>query len=247
MRGYADAARWVYGQGLDPGAWTSGSLLTLTELRQVHRMAIGPAWDVEPHPEATGRESPGNFREHDIAPFPGGMTPPSWVDVPAATRTWIDDIARVADTEYPIESIAAAHQRFERIHPFLDGNGRTGRLLVNLVFVRLGYAPAIVYKRDRARYLTALRTADGGDPGPLGELFARSVLDNLYRFIAPAVAGPNRLVPLAALATPNLSEGALRIAANRNRLRAQKGNDGQWRSRRAWVDDYADTRHRRML
>jgi hypothetical protein len=73
-------------------------------------------------------------------------------------------------------------------------------------------------------------------------MLARSVMDNLYRFVVPAVAGPNRLVPLAALADKDITEGALRVAANRGRLRAQKGQDGQWRSTRVWTDDYIATR-----
>src|SRR6266851_3119645 len=230
VRGYANAAEWVYGQALEPGAWSDGELLTITEVRQVHEMAMSLAWEVSPHPNATDRERPGSFREHDIQPFQGGMTPPSWIDVPAATRSWLEDVNRVGGQDTPIEALAAVHNQFERIHPFIDGNGRTGRLLVNLILVRLGYAPAIVYKRDRTKYLNALRAGDGGDPGPLGEMLARAVLDNLYRFIVPAVAGPNRLVPLSALATAALSEGALRVAANRGRIRAQKGPDGHWRS-----------------
>ena len=245
VRGYANAAQWVYGQALEPGAWTDGELLTLTEVRHVHEMALGLVWDVAPHPSATDRERPGSFRQHDIHPFPGGMTPPSWPDVPAAVHDWLNDLSLITAADQPIEAVANAHNRFERIHPFLDGNGRAGRLLLNLMLVRLGYAPAIIY-RDRAKYLRALQAADGGEPGPLAEMLARTVLDNLYRFIVPAVAGPNRLVPLAALATPLLSEGALRIAANRSRLRAQKGPDGQWRSTKAWVDAYLESRHRRQ-
>ena len=76
-------------------------------------------------------------------------------------------------------------------------------------------------------------------------MLARSVMDNLCRFVVPAVAGPNRLVPLAALVGNGITEGALRIAANRGRLRAQKGQDGQWRSTRAWTDDYIASRHLR--
>jgi Fic family protein len=246
VRGYAIAARWVYGQALEPGAWSAGELLTLSEIRQVHEMAVGPAWDIAPHPNAADRERPGGFREHDIQPFPGGMRPPPWPDVPAAVRDWLDNLGAIAGADEPIEAVALAHSHFERIHPFLDGNGRAGRLLLNLVLVRLGYAPAIIYTRDRTRYLSALRSADRGDPGPLGEMLARAVLDNLYRFIVPAVAGPNRLVPLAALATPPMTEGALRIAANRGRLRAQKGADGQWRSTKAWVSAYRKSRHRRQ-
>lgn len=246
VKGYADAARWVYRQALEPGAWSDGSILTLTEVRTIHQMALGPAWDVAPHPTATERETPGSFREHDIAPFPGGMTPPSWPEVPAAMRGWLREVSRLGGADRPIEALAAAHNHFERIHPFLDGNGRTGRLLGNLLLVRLGYAPAIIYLRDRTRYLKALRAADEGDPGPLGEMLARAVLDNLYRFVVPAVAGPKRLVPLAALTDRDLTDGALRVAANRGRLRAQKGADGQWRSCRAWVEEYKSKRHQRQ-
>jgi hypothetical protein len=245
VRGYADAAHWVYGQALAPGAWTEGELVTLTEVRSVHTMALGPAWDVAPHPSATSREHPGTFREHDIETFPGGMRPPPWTDVPAQMHDWVRNAKRIARAERPIERLAQAHDQFERIHPFLDGNGRVGRLLLNLMLLRLGYAPAIIYKRDRARYLAALRKADGGDPGALGELVARSVLDNLYRFIVPAVAGPQRLVPLASLASDAITEGALRVAAHRGTLRAQRGDDGQWRSTRKWVDEYLATRHQR--
>lgn len=245
VQGYADAARWVYGQALEPGPWSDGRLLTLTEVREVHATALGPAWGVAPHPNATHREGPGSFREHDIQPFAGGMTPPPWTDVPAAMRSWVDGLRSISRAERPMDELALAHSRFEQIHPFLDGNGRTGRLLLNLMLVRLGYAPAIVYKRDREKYLRALRAADAGEPGPLGEMLARAVLDNLYRFIVPAVAGPNRLVPLASLAGDTLTEGALRVAANRGRLRAHKGPDGQWRSTRAWVDEYTASRHKR--
>jgi Fic family protein len=245
VRGYADAAQWVYGQALASDDWTSGELLNLTEVRHVHRMAMQPVWNIAPHPAATEREAPGAFREHEIAPFPGGMRPPSWVEIPAAMVDWISEVLRVPVSTRPVESLARAHAQFEQIHPFLDGNGRTGRLLLNLVLVRLGYPPAIIYKRDRPRYLTALGRADAGDAGALGELVARSVLDNLYRFVVPAIAGPSSLVPLTALATPQLTTGALRIAANRGRLRAQHGADGQWRSTQQWVDDYVQGRYRR--
>ncbi len=245
VRGYANAAQWVYGQALEPGAWTTGEMLTITEVREVHAMAMTPVWGVAPHPNATDRERPGSFREHDIHTFPGGMTSPSWTDVPNAMRSWVDSLNNIGTAERPIEALALAHNQFERVHPFIDGNGRTGRLLLNLVLVRLGYAPVIIYKRDRSKYLRALRFADAGDPGPLGEMLARSVMDNLYRFVVPAVAGPNRLVPLAALADKDITEGALRVAANRGRLRAQKGQDGQWRSTRAWTDEYIATRNHR--
>jgi len=246
VKGYADAAEWVYGQASQPGGWSDGSTLTLTELREVHRTAMGPVWDVARHPDSARNESPGNFREHDIHPFPGGMTPPSWVLVASEVDSWLDDVAglqaRMAD--FP-ERLASVHRRFEAIHPFLDGNGRTGRLVLNLILVRLGYPPAIIYKRQRAEYLRALRRADAGDCGLLGELLARAILDNLYKFIVPAVAGPVRLVPLAALANERITANALRVAAGRGRLQATRGADGEWRSSQRWVDEYLAARYRR--
>ena len=59
VSGYADAAQWVYQQGLAPGDWTTGDLITLTEVRHVHRLAMAKVWDVAPHPDATEREGPG--------------------------------------------------------------------------------------------------------------------------------------------------------------------------------------------
>ncbi|MDQ3608170.1 MAG: Fic family protein [Actinomycetota bacterium] len=247
VRGYATAADWLYGQGLEPGSWTSGDLVTLTELRHLHALAIGPAWDVAPHPDASPGERPGSFREHDIQPFPGGMKPPPWPEVHGQVSAWIErtrELTRCDPVALP-EVLAALHVRFEQIHPFLDGNGRAGRLGLNLLLVRLGYPPAIIYKRDRGRYLTALRRADEHDFGALGELLARAVLDSLYRFIVPAVAGPVRLVPLPALASNAVSADALRVAAARGRLKATRGADGMWRSSRAWVEEYVAGRQRR--
>jgi hypothetical protein len=249
VKGYADAADWVYRQAVSPGAYQA-ELVTVTELRRIHETAMTPVWDVAPHPDATPREGPGSFREHEIRAFPGGMKPVAWPYVPAEVDAWIADVDTLGSRDrgelvaLP-ERLAELHARFERIHPFLDGNGRTGRLVLNLLLVRLGCPPAIIYKHDRPRYLRALQRADGGDPGELGEIIARAVLDNLYRFVVPAVAGPARLVPLAALADERISQPALRTAAQRGRLQAMRGADGQWRSSRNWVEAYLATRYER--
>lgn len=247
VRGYATAADWVYGRGIEPSEWADGELLSLTELRHIHTLTMTPVWEVAPHPQATDREGPGSLREHDIAEFPSGMRPPAWPEVPALVGDWVGRTQTLGETDESVfpEELASVHAGFEQIHPFLDGNGRTGRLVLNLLLIRLGYPPAIIYKGDRTRYLAALRRADQGDPGPLGEFLARAILDNLYKFIVPAIAGPARLVPLPALATAEISANALRVAAIRGRLKAAKAADGSWRSSRAWVDEYAAGRYKR--
>ncbi|MGI8824361.1 MAG: Fic family protein [Chloroflexota bacterium] len=245
VRGYAEAARWIYGQALESGVWSTDRLLTVTEVRQVHALAMTPVWEVAPHPDATPKEGPGSFRRHEIQAFPGGMRPPSWTDIPFAVDDWVGSVVHIGEDNLPFpEALARRHAAFEQIHPFLDGNGRTGRLLLNLALIRLGYAPAIIHKRQRNRYLLALQRADSGDLGPLGEFLARSVLNTLHRFIVPAVAGPARLVSLVSLADAELSLEALRAAAVRGRLKAQRA-DRQWMSSRLWVEEYKRSRSAR--
>ncbi len=163
VKGYADAARWVYGQALEPDEWSGGDLISLNELRRIHHMAMTPLWDVAPHEAATDEEAPGNFRRHDIRPFAAGMTPPPWPEVPALAADWVAASLetgqlmasrRVLPAPLP-EELARLHSQFERVHPFLDGNGRTGRLALNLILVRLGYPPVVIFKRQRDAYLAA--------------------------------------------------------------------------------------------
>jgi len=252
VQGYGQAARWVYGHALEPD-WHSGDLITVTEIRQIQERAMTPVWQVAPHPEATDREAPGMFREHDIRPFDGGMTPPSWPLVSASLQDWVERVLALAASLFdpsissvPLsEQLAEIHGGFERVHPFIDGNGRTGRLVLNLILVRLGLPPIIVLKTQRTAYLDALQKSDDGDHGPLGEILARAMYDNLNRFIVPGLAGPARLVPLVALADESFSVAALRQAATRGRLDAVQGADGIWRTSRKAIEDYARTKGRR--
>jgi Fic/DOC family len=248
VRGYGDAASWVYREAMGAGDRTADTLITVQEIRHIHHLTVGLVWQVSPHPEATDAEAPGNFRRHDIHPFGEGMTPPSWPLVPAALDEWVAAIttipARLRDGGNLPELLAEAHNHFERVHPFIDGNGRTGRLALNLVLVRLGYPPVVILKEQRAAYLRAMQQADKGDPGPLAEILARAMIDNLNRFIIPNLAGPAKLVPLAALVDADLSLVALRAAAQRGRLDAHQRADGQWLSSRKAVDTYKKSRRR---
>jgi len=247
VKGYAEAAEWVYAQASSPNEGDGRPLVSVQEVRNIHHVAMTPVWSVAPHPDASDQESPGNFRRHELHPFAEAMQPPTWPLVPAALEDWVtrvhDLLGGPTDETRPLtERLAEAHCAFERVHPFIDGNGRTGRLVLNLMLVRLGYPPVVILKQQRPHYLTALGRADQGDYGPLGELLARAMTDNLHRFILPSIAGPARLIPLAALVDADLSLVALRRAAARGRLDAQQGADGIWLSSRRAVEDYKQSR-----
>lgn len=247
VQGYADAARWVYAQASDDETERGQErpYVTLTELREIHRLVVEPAWRVQPPDDLLPGETPGGFRQHNIRAFGGGMSPPHFPEVPALVADWLQRAnGGPAAAGALMEHLAAVHGEFERIHPFRDGNGRTGRLVLNLVLVRHGLAPAIIYKNDRTKYLRALDRADRGDPGPLGELLARAVKDCLDRFLLPALGGPLQLLPISALASRSVSALALRRAAERNALRAIRKPNG-WYSTKTWVSAYVKSRRRR--
>ncbi len=199
VTGYGDAASWVYREAMGAGDRTDDALITVREVRHIHHLAMSAVWQVSPQPDATDAESPGNFRRHDIHPFGEGMTPPSWRLVPAGLDAWANAVntipARLAGENLP-ELLADAHNHFERIRPFIDGNGRTCRLALNLVLVRLGYPPVVILKEQRAGYLRAMQQADKGDVGPLGEIIARGMIDNLNRFIIRVWPDPRSSSPL---------------------------------------------------
>lgn len=244
VKGYADAARWVYEQARQP-SWTGASApVTLQDLRHIHHLAMTPVWAVAPHPDALPTESPGNFRQHDLRPFSHGMQPPSFPLVHAQVTQWTTDARAIATGPDPVcVRVARVHAAFERIHPFIDGNGRTGRLVLNLLLTRLGYPPAVIQKKERARYLDVLQRSDSGNDEPLGEVIARAVLDNLMRFLLPAIAGEVKLLPIEALTSDTLSIAALRQAAERGRLMAKQDEHGRWRSSKRWVAEYVKSRY----
>lgn len=117
------------------------------------------------------------------------MKPVTWPLIPTEMDDWIANVNRLqANPEALLEQLAAAHCRFEQIHPFLDGNGRTGRLLLNLVLVRLGYPPTVIRVQDREQYLRALQNTDRGRPEPLVRLINRGMLANRSRLSTPSDA-----------------------------------------------------------
>ena len=244
VTGYAEAARWVYGQARGPAGGSPAEPVNLAEVRQLHRLVLRPAWDVAGARDVALDAVPGTLRARDVRPFAGWLRSPTFTTVEGRLRDWLDLVnAAPTATSGLIDHVAVAHARFEQLHPFVDGNGRVGRLLVNLLLVRNGHAPVIVAARDRARYTRALHRADTGDHGGLAELFARSILDNASRIEAAARGSATTLVGLTELERPGVSRIALRNAAQRGRLRAARGDDGRWRSCPAWVDDYLADRY----
>jgi hypothetical protein len=230
VEGYAQAADWVY---RNAGEYDHVPTQVVSE---VHRLTVELPWKIEPPPT---RDTPGSWRKGGVRIRAVDVSLPA--AIPADLEQWSQSTHRREDM-HPVVHAAIHHAGFERIHPFVDGNGRVGRLLLNFMLVQAGYPPAVILATQRRRYLQALKTADGGNPNPLAEVIARAVSGALSRFLIPNLAGDAKLVPLAALAAQGLyAADYLRQLVLANRLKAVR--DGNlWLSSRTWLKEYVATR-----
>ncbi len=109
---------------------------------------------------------------------------------------------------HPVELAAEAHYRLVTIHPFVDGNGRTARLLMNMILLMEGYPAAIIRKRDRLAYITALEKAQlGGSKNDYLKLISKAVDRSLDLYLkavsgdeTEAQAGSEKLLKIGELA-----------------------------------------------
>jgi hypothetical protein len=227
VEGYARAADWVYAHAADyPN-------VPVTVISEVHRIAIELAWKVGP---PVTRDMPGAWRQGPVKVGRVSVSVPA--GIPAELDAWSASTGDRKDTRHAVVRAAAHHAWFERIHPFVDGNGRVGRLLLNFMLIQRGYPPAVLLASQRPRYLQALRIADGGNPHPLGDVVARAVSDTMNRLLIPKLTGEAKVVPLSALAAKGpYSADYLRQLVLDGKLKAIR--DGHlWLSSRAWLDDY---------
>lgn len=83
-------------------------------------------------------------------------------------------------TLHPVELATEAHYRLVTIHPFIDGNGRTARLLMNLILLIKGYPCAIIKKEDRLNYINSLEKAQlGGSKEEFFSIISKAVEESL--------------------------------------------------------------------
>lgn len=93
---------------------------------------------------------------------------------------------------HPVELASKAHYRLVTIHPFVDGNGRTARLLMNMILLMSGYPAAIVRKRERLRYIGSLEEAQlGGSKKDYLKLISKAVERSFDIYLKALSGAPN--------------------------------------------------------
>lgn len=116
------------------------------EIRQIHNLIMRKISATEA----------GQYRQLDVkAAGTEYVYPPHYLlrDLMAEFEQWLtDEVAHL----HPVEGATEAHYRLVSIHPFRDGNGRTGRLLMNLLLMRAGFPLAIIANQQRQAYIEAI-------------------------------------------------------------------------------------------
>lgn len=97
----------------------------------------------------------GRYRNVSVRIAGSTVILPNPMKVPDLMANFVEWL-HATHVEHPIKIAAEAHLKFESIHPFVDGNGRVGRLILNLILVQAGYPPALIRPEDRKDYITSL-------------------------------------------------------------------------------------------
>ena len=131
------------------------------------------------------RQNAGVYRSLPVCITGAAHTPPQPYLVPVQMEQLIAEYATLRESKHIIEAAAEFHLRFEGIHPFIDGNGRPGRLLLNLELIKAGLLPVNVKYVDRRKYYACFDSyyGDTKTAEPLIELIAEYETAELKRHI----------------------------------------------------------------
>lgn len=114
----------------------------------------------------------GIYRNQEVRIGGAGFTPPAGNEMYVQIKGFYEDLKHKTDLN-PIELAAWTNAEFVRIHPFIDGNGRTSRLLMNYQLLSQGFLPVSIEKEDRLEYYNALEEyAVNGALQPFADLVA---------------------------------------------------------------------------
>uniref|UniRef100_A0A914UPZ0 protein adenylyltransferase n=1 Tax=Plectus sambesii TaxID=2011161 RepID=A0A914UPZ0_9BILA len=152
--------------------------VTIEDILNIHQRVLGFVDPIQA----------GNFRNTQV--YVGSFTPVHPDNVEADMDDFVQWLnAEDTMTIPPVELAALAHYKFVYIHPFVDGNGRTARLLMNLILMQAGYPPVIINVNDRLRYYETLKMANDGDLRPFIRFIASCTDQSLDYYLNSVTVG----------------------------------------------------------
>jgi Fic family protein len=211
--------------------------ITAFHVRQIHKLILTNIDD----------ENAGSYRKTQVRIAGAPIIPPESWQINSLMTEWADWVASTERSIHPVALAALAHHRLVAIHPFVDGNGRTARLVMNLLLMRRGYPPTVILRTNRRQYYSVLAQADSGKTEALVNFVGRAVENSLNLYLetcTPRVKSPepeNEWIPLrdACVGTP-YSQEYLSLLARLGRIEATKKGRNWYTTRRA-IEAYQDS------
>lgn len=175
-RNHAKALDWVKSVAADPN-----SKVTEKDIIAIHDLILRGIEDY----------NAGTYRSVPVRISGSRVILPNPLKVPSL----MEEFAHWLSTSdlHPIDLAAEAHYRLVTIHPFVDGNGRTARLLMNLILLKNGFPPALIRKRDRLKYITSLEKAQLGQSKDDYQQIIYQAIDRSFDIYLKALHGENEV------------------------------------------------------
>ena len=208
-------------------------LLASTVIRDCHRIILKGIDDLEA----------GAYRRTNVRIVGARLIPPQAVKVKNQLNELLSWYYENRHTLSPAVLAAKFHYKFVCIHPFIDGNGRVARLLMNLVLMANGYPPAIILKVDRKRYYRVLNEANTGNDEPFEDFIGRSIERTLIIYlnsIRPNTSEKQGFINLKEASKHcDYSQEYLSLLARKGKLSAIKLNK-EWVTTRESLEEYIE-------
>jgi Fic family protein len=193
------------------------------------------------------KEWAGRYRNSEVIIGGAKHKPPEAFKVPKMMTgliKWYSDNQKL----HQVELASIIHHRLVYIHPFFDGNGRTSRLVMNIILMQAGFPLVVVMKNDRKRYYASLSVADKGDYKSFVNFIARAVertLDIYLKVLTPQTKSKEKYISLSELAkSTKFTEKYLNLLARSGKLEAHKeGRD--WLTTKEALNRYLEGRDRK--
>jgi len=211
--------------------------ITEQVIRNLHSLILNSIDDAEA----------GNYRKQNVRIVGANHLPPQSIKVPRLMSEFFEWLNENEYNRNIAELAADVHYKLVMIHPFIDGNGRVSRLLMNLLLMKHGYPPAIILKVDRKRYYRVLNEANLGKPEPFNDFIGRSIERSLIIYLSSIEPDQteNKMFINLREATKycEYSQEYLSLLARKGRIAAVKINKN-WMTTREAIEEYIKTKER---
>ena len=201
-------------------------------IREMHRIILSSIDDGEA----------GHYRKTNVRITGAHHLPPQSIKIPGLMEEFIAWFYGNDNSLSVAEMAAELHYCFVMIHPFIDGNGRVARLLMNLYLIGKGYPPTIILRVDRKKYYRVLNEANLGNRENYEDFIGRAIERSLILYlnsIEPDQQDEKMFISLKeASKFCDYSQEYLSLLARRGKLAAVKINRN-WMTTREAIEEYA--------